>query len=82
MRPGDCGGLSPAEDAALLRWYPLKFIPRADFSIIVSDLMCRVIDFMVEQSRVPPVPEDAPARVGMDKGKRALLTRFLGHREE
>lgn len=44
--------------------------------------MCRVIDFMVEQSRVPPVPEDAPARVGMDKGKRALLTRFLGHREE
>lgn len=82
VRPGDCGGLSPDEDAALLRWYPLKFIPRADFSIIVSDLMCRVIDFMVEQSRVPPAPEDAPARVGMDKGKRALLTRFLGHREE
>lgn len=64
-----------------LSWYN-PVVTLAAFSIIVSDLMCRVIDFMVEQSRVPPVPEDAPARVGMDKGKRALLTRFLGHREE
>lgn len=84
VRPVDCGGLSPDEDAALLRWHPLKSIPRADFSLIVSDLTCRVIDFMDGQSCVRPVPEDAPedasARVGTDKGKRGLLTRFLGGR--